>query len=170
MVRRNVASCGAMYRPVPGSRRAPRTCNSHCGASVAHSPIAVNEPAPARTATAAIASTAEAACRTPRGRRGSGRSANTASRSRHRTSRGGGQDRGGRLARQRGSSLAQTCSWSNTSLPGASLPSRQTRSSHISHTSHDFAGALSPRPRPPHSGSVPYPSSPIPRTPWRTAS
>ena len=73
------------------SWRAPTTASTHCGTSVAHSPIATNERAPPTTAAAAIARIVCTWWRIPRGCRGSGTAAKRASRSRHDCSVNGGQ-------------------------------------------------------------------------------
>ena len=78
--RRMVASPGAGWRPVSGSRRAPSAPRTSGGASATHSLIASSEVAPADTAVAASASTYAKAWRTPRGSRGSGTSASRSSR------------------------------------------------------------------------------------------
>jgi hypothetical protein len=70
--RRTVASPGGRQRPVRGSRRTPSAASTWQGASLAHSPIAARELAPATTAATATASTAPSVCRRPRRCRGSG--------------------------------------------------------------------------------------------------
>lgn len=70
--RRTVASLGATCRAWRGSNRAPRAASTGWGASAAHSPIAVNDCAPAATAAAASARIDPIECRTPRRSRGSG--------------------------------------------------------------------------------------------------
>ena len=70
--RRTVASPGGRQAPVRGSRRTPSAASTWQGASLAHSPIAARELAPATTAATATASTAPSVCRRPRRCRGSG--------------------------------------------------------------------------------------------------
>jgi hypothetical protein len=70
--RRIVVSSGACQVPASGSRRTPRAARTGCGASAAHSPMAVRERAPASTAAAARARILTSACRRPLRPRGSG--------------------------------------------------------------------------------------------------
>lgn len=67
-----VASPGGSHRRVSGSRRIPSEASTCGGASAIHSPMAVNDCAPASTAAIAAASTEDSEWRTPRRLRGSG--------------------------------------------------------------------------------------------------
>ena len=67
-----VASPGGSNRRVSGSRRIPSEARTGGGASAIHSPMAVNDCAPAITAAIAAASTEDSEWRTPRRLRGSG--------------------------------------------------------------------------------------------------
>jgi hypothetical protein len=67
-----VASSGGSNRPLNGSRRIPRQARTCGGASVTHSPIALNDRAPASTAATAVSNNDVSVCRTPRRSRGSG--------------------------------------------------------------------------------------------------
>lgn len=73
--RRTVVAWGGRMRPVSGSGRKPSRVRTSCGASATHSPIAVIEAAPARTAAAAVVSRAVHGWRMPRRARGSGTAA-----------------------------------------------------------------------------------------------
>src|SRR5829696_9855294 len=81
--RRTVASVGGRKAPVNGSRRTPKAASTWPGVSLAHSPIAVRDLAPASTAATATASTATSMCRRPRRWRGSLIWARWSSRLRH---------------------------------------------------------------------------------------
>jgi hypothetical protein len=64
---RTVASPGGCQAPVSGSRRTPSSVASTWqGASLAHSPMAARDLAPASTAQTATPSTATSVCRRPR--------------------------------------------------------------------------------------------------------
>ncbi|BBB01157.1 hypothetical protein RVR_10536 [Actinacidiphila reveromycinica] len=69
---RMVVAWGGRIEPVSGSGRKPSRARTPCGASATHSPIAVIEAAPARTAAAAAVSMAVHGWRMPRRARGSG--------------------------------------------------------------------------------------------------
>jgi hypothetical protein len=81
--RRTVASPGGRQTRRSGSRRTPSAARTGWGASLAHSPIAARDLAPASTAATATANTAPSACRRPRRWRGSAIWAREPSRLRH---------------------------------------------------------------------------------------
>ena len=81
--RRIVASSGGSNRPASGSRRTPRAASTCGGASATHSPIAVNDLAPASTAATAASNNDDRLWRTPRRSRGSGTRARHSSRPGH---------------------------------------------------------------------------------------